>query len=513
MLFDQFFTSYDRQETMFDEFLSQNGGKCRRIMDAPIDEHDEYLRSVAEMKRFLEVYTGKIEVRRRCGDVNEAQKVADELGLSINVNDFRVLWDASFLHDTEGALWMGSTELVWRYRCFIQEKLNHRAQLQQIECVPVNERFRVWRRRQMNRGYTERGIAAARGEIHAPLTFELSDGCSVGCWFCGVAAKKKGGDFLYTPENVRLWRSILEFFHGFLGRAAGTGVCYFATEPLDNPDYENWCEDFATVFGTHPQTTTAIATKDIERTRQLLSHSRSRGTKINRFSVLNSKMLDTIHAAFTPLELLYTELLTQNMESSSTYSRSGRAREHDEMFDKKSAITGTQEVQRPSTICCITGFRLNMVRKTIDLLSPCGADDQYPLGEYQWASEKFNDVKDVEQLVSHWTNQIVVAGLLPRHRVAFRRDVQAEINRETQTLKLKNWTGTYTYTNPLAPLTFDLIQQGQSSVYQIAEAVCEKNSSFVLEQVFAFLNEVFQDGFFNEMPEFFSDHVITPYHD
>ena len=34
---------------------------------------------------------------------------------------------------------------------------------------------------------------------------------------------------------------------------------------------------------------------------------------------------------------------------------------------------------------------------------------------------------------------------------------------------LKSWTGTYTYTNPLVPLVFDLIQQGQSSVYQIAE--------------------------------------------
>ena len=513
MLFNSFFTSYDRQEKLFADFLSRCGGKYRRIMDAPIDGNDEYLRSVAEIKRFLEVYTGKAEVRRRCNDIDEAQKVAEELGLSVNVNDFRVVWDSTFLNETEGALWMGTTDLVWRHRCFIQEKMNFRAHLQQFDCVPTNERLRVWRRRQMNRGYTELGPNLSRGEIHTPLLFELSDGCSVGCWFCGVASKKKSGDFLYMPENVRLWRGILEFFHGFLGDAAGTGTCYYATEPLDNPDYEKWCEEYSAVFGTYPQTTTAVALKDVERTRQLIRHSRSHGASINRFSVLNGKMLDDIHATFSPMELLYTELLTQNMESVLMYSRSGRARERDEMFDKKAAVSGMQEQKNPSTICCVTGFRLNMVRKTIDLLTPCGADDRHPLGEYLLASEKFNDVKDVEQIVSDWTNRVVVAGLLPRHRIAFRPDITAEIDGDTRQLTLKSWTGTYRYTSPLVPLVFDRIQQGRSSVYQIAEAVCEQNGEFVHEQVFAFLNEIFQDGFFNETPEFFSNHVTAPYHD
>jgi radical SAM family RiPP maturation amino acid epimerase len=503
MLFNSFFTSYAQQEQLFDDFLSQHGGKYRRIMDEPVTD-DSYVRSVAEMKRFLEVYTGKIEVRQRCNNIKEAQKVADEIGLSINVDDFRIVWDSSFLQHHEGALWFGATDWVWRHRGFVQEKVNHRAKLQQHDCVPKNERLRLWRRRQMNRIYTEMGTVTARAVIHSPLMFELSNGCSVGCWFCGVAAKKKGGDFLYTPENVKLWRNILEFFNDFLGSAAGTGTCYYGTEPLDNPDYEKWCDLYADILGNFPQTTTAIALQNVERTRHLIHYSRSRGAKINRFSVLNTKILDQIHAAFSPLELLYTELLTQNLESVSAFSHSGRAREHREMFEKKAQITGTKISAKPSSICCITGFRLNMVRKTIELVTPCGADEIHPHGEYLLASGTFNDVRDIEQIVTDWIKNIIVTGLLPRNLVTLRPDLTARLDAENNKMSFQNYTGTYTYTSQLAPFVFESLQSGQYSAYQIAEQVCETNTNFSYENVFAFLNELFQDGFFNESPEFFS---------
>ena len=58
--------------------------------------------------------------------------------------------------------------------------------------------------------------------------------------------------------------------HAIVGDAAGRGLCYYATEPLDNPDYECFLVDFHAEFGRVPQTTTAAATRDIERTRRLL---------------------------------------------------------------------------------------------------------------------------------------------------------------------------------------------------------------------------------------------------
>ncbi|MDR1964618.1 MAG: radical SAM family RiPP maturation amino acid epimerase [Planctomycetaceae bacterium] len=503
MLFNSFYSRNTFQKQQFDDFIRCNGEKYRRIMDEPGDTDDDYRRTVAEMKRFLEAFTGKASVRQRCKEIHEAQRVAEELGLSIDVNDFRIVWDTPFLQTYEGSLWLCAGEAVNRHRSFIQEKIEHRGQLQQELCVPKNERLRIWRRRQMNRIYSELGIGAAKANIHTPLSFELSDGCSVGCWFCGVAAKKKNSDFLYTPDNIKLWRNILEFFKDFLGNAASTGTCYYGTEPLDNPDYEKWCNEYADVLGTFPQTTTAIAMRDVERTRRLLKHSRKRGAKINRFSVLNEKTLNEIHAAFSPLELLYTELLMQNMESVSLFSHSGRAREHSEMIEKKALKSGIDQPNSPASICCISGFRINMVRKTIDLLTPCTADETHPLGEYLLATGSFESVGDIETFVKEWTNDIIVSRLMPRNLAAFRPDLTTELDTEKNLLTLKNGNGTFTYTNPLIPLLYKPLQAGNQSVYQIAENICEQNSEFSMDQVFAYLDILFQDGFLNESPEFF----------
>jgi radical SAM family RiPP maturation amino acid epimerase len=450
-VFDSYFSSFNEQEKFFNNFLVRHSDKFRRILDftsTNMNSDVEYIRSVADIKRFLEVYTGKVNIRNQCRhDVNYAQKIIDELGLDINSSEIRIIWDSDLLREVEGAFGLGETDDVLRYRCFLQEKFNHRAELQQISCVPKNERLKNWRRRQMERLFTEVGLGQARSMIHTPLIFELSDGCSVGCWFCGVDAKKKGDDFSYTPENMKLWRDVLEFFKDFLGNAASTGTCYYGTEPLDNPDYELFCDDFADILGTFPQTTTAVALRDVERTRRLLKHSRERGTKVNRFSILSEKILDEVHAAFTSEELLYTELLTQNFEASSGISLAGRAREHKELFQKKEKLTGTVLPTDPASICCVSGFRINMVRKTIDLITPCGANEKYPLGEWRFASGTFNTVADIERMVHDWTENVISVRILPRNLIAFRLDVTGELFADTDRLLLKIRSGVYTYKN------------------------------------------------------------------
>src|SRR5205814_8046857 len=104
--------------------------------------------------------------------------------------------------------------------------------------------------------------------------------------FCGVSAGRKGADFLYTPDNARLWRDVLAVLRRVVGPAAATGFCYWATDPLDNPDYERFALDVAEICGRFPQTTTAQPLKDPERTRALLALSVAHGCTINRFSIL-----------------------------------------------------------------------------------------------------------------------------------------------------------------------------------------------------------------------------------
>jgi len=65
--------------------------------------------------------------------------------------------------------------------------------------------------------------------------------------------------------------------------------------------------------------------KDIARTRTLLRLSREKDCDMNRFSVLSLKELDRIFKEFTPEELTFVELITQNKETVGGKAFAGRA--------------------------------------------------------------------------------------------------------------------------------------------------------------------------------------------
>ncbi len=58
---------------------------------------------------------------------------------------------------------------------------------------------------------------------------------SVGCWFCGLSADRFKGYYDYSKEHAELWHGVVGVASEMFGSAASTGVCYWATEPMDNP--------------------------------------------------------------------------------------------------------------------------------------------------------------------------------------------------------------------------------------------------------------------------------------
>ena len=147
---------------------------------------------------------------------------------------------------------------------------------------------------------------------HPILAFELSAGCTIGCWFCGVSADRFHGNFAYTAENARLWRAILDHCVDLFGTGAQTGFCYWATDPTDNPDYPRFLADYHAATGNLPQTTTAAPLKNLAFTREILRLSDQHRCVINRFSILTLRILDAVHAAFSAEELMGVELVLQN---------------------------------------------------------------------------------------------------------------------------------------------------------------------------------------------------------
>lgn len=299
-------------------------------------------------------------------------------------------------------------ETYFRYYQYTQNKLRYRDILRDRVCVPSNEKIKLWRDRQVNR--CQGAIGGNNGAfIHALTTFELADGCSVGCDFCGLSAGRLKQVFRYTEENAKLFREVLKVCHEIIGDAAGAGMMYFATEPLDNPDYELFEEDYHKEFGFIPQITTAVADRDVERTKRLLNELRiKRGGFIHRFTVRNLEMARNIFASFTADDLIHVELLPQYPEAPgfTPYSKVGKEAEKkdSEEFDSEENEVSSD----PGTICCIDGFRINFCKKEISVFTPCHMSEENPNGIAVSCVLPFEDGDDFRKKMNYLIDEYMV---------------------------------------------------------------------------------------------------------
>lgn len=302
----------------------------------------------------------------------------------------------------------GVSGAVAVYRELVAELAANRSRA----AAPADDRFRAWREAQIAR--CDLQLSCSRNEVifHGPLVFELSVGCSVGCWFCGAGAEKLSTHFRHTEENARLWRETLDVMQTAMGRPAARELfCYWATDPLDNPDYELFCDDIISVLGVFPSTTTALALKNVDRTKRVLVESEGHGGRRDRFSILTLPMLDRVHREFTPEELLFVRLVLQNPEAETVKSMEGRfltaARQDASLHERELAKlrsmamddTDPEAVVLPESTSCVTGFLVNMVNRTVQLVTPCQASERWPTGSYVYDEARFETVSDLEQIL------------------------------------------------------------------------------------------------------------------
>jgi len=383
---------------------------------------------IARIKRILERYVGDPRFRDaiQSGESEAVPAIeALELGAGFDIAQTRPIWDpdARRAFDADPSAWPAYH--LWKQ--WLAGLIEHRDLLRDWGSIgAVNPRFQAWREREMARCRSELPEGTAHAIVHPIAAWELSSGCTMGCWFCGISAEAFKGAWPYD-RNGPLWRSVLGTMVDRFGTAAQTGFCYWATDPMDNPDYDRFVADHRAVTGFLPQTTTAAPLKDIALTRRVLALAAEAQDVVSRFSILSVRELQRVHAAFTPDELLTVELVIQAKDSLVGKSAAGRMRDRklrDQARGGEKALA-VREIPE-GTIACVSGFLVNMPEGRLQLIAPCRPSDRNPLGYRTYAEGRFTDAAGFASLVDDAIARCMSPTPDPKRPLMIREDLDYE---------------------------------------------------------------------------------------
>lgn len=459
----------------------------RRIFDR---RSSDELRTLAHIKRFMERLVGDMGFRAALAEYVDTPKVvAERYGIDVDPMQMLPLWRSTYSKyrfKPDCAEW----PLAVAWDEYMREMLRHRDLLRdEGDMSAVNPRFHAWRERQIRRCNGELG-GSASAVTHPVIAFELSEGCTVGCWFCGLSADRFKGYYDYSDAHASLWRGVVAIASEMFGPAARTGFCYWATDPSDNPDYDRFLLDYYKITGAMPQTTTAAPLKDQALTRRVLDLFQRYRTVTNRFSVLSTKHLSQIHAAFSPEELMGVELVMQGKEALTAKAFAGRARERKEKLRAANKDGAISLIERDhTTIACVSGFLVSMMRGRVQLVTPVPGSARWPLGYRIVAERVFSTADEFRESLEGMIDEHMPESPPPGLPIRFRSDLKYEAGDRHFHLRSRNVE--HRVADDVAPLSIgDLIAGGRLTAAELTACAAADGASILavadlLDQLYA----------------------------
>lgn len=449
---------------------------------------DNQIKCVSNIKRFMERWIADPDFRNKI--FIKPYETVLHYNLKVAPEEIRPLWDLKFAQEVNEKVLISESLKLWQE--FVDS--NRVNELTKTITASINDpRFKVWRERQIARTNRQFKKVFQVTIAHAPVCFELSKGCSMGCSFCAVSAARLSDIFTYNPENAKLWCEVLKLIKEILGNSAATGFCYWATDPFDNLDYEKFCSDFHAILGMFPQTTTAQPLKDPSRTRSFLKLSREKGCMLNRFSILSLKMLNKVHEEFSAEELAFVKLELQNEEANKIKANAGRVRERN--LNKEEKDNGLPE---QGTIACVTGFLFNMVDRNVKLISPCNADDRWPLGYITYDEGTFSSADDLKIILEKMIAKNMSLTVRPSDIISFPRDIKYE--GFSDGFKLSTKFKIFKFSNePFLKELSEIIQEGNKTAEEIVVSFNRRGISPT--HTLSTLNLLLEKGLLDDEPK------------
>jgi radical SAM family RiPP maturation amino acid epimerase len=460
----------------------------------------------AHLKRFFELIEGDPDFRRRVLDEREPRgQVLADFRLDLPAEEMAPLWRIPRINGfspSERDAWrrefeesrLGSLWTAWRKH----DSARHAAAAH--AAIPADPRARAWRARQLSRARSEQ--IAAEDLSHFPLlSFELTQGCSVQCWFCALDPEKLKSAFAYTPDNRALWREVLEHSWDLFGEGCRSTICYHGTDPADNPDFFRFQDDVIEIYGVLPQVTTAQALRNVEWTRTLLRYQQQHLSH-HRFSILTLGILRRVHQTFTPEELLDVTMVMQHKEALGQKVPVGRAASRVDRLESEAQYRAAAEVPSPQadlqTTCeCTAGYLVNMATGRIQLISPATPSAAAPLGYATHAEGTFRTSGEFREFLERTVASRMRERLAPDDTVRVRDEVKYE--RFEDGFRLTSRYRSQTLRGgPHHARLGDLIREGTRTVSDITGTLIDDGMPAL--DAARWLDRVFQTGALAEAP-------------
>ena len=362
-------------------------------------------------KRFIELYSGDENFRFEFsnGDLSRLNKI----NLSIDHTILVDLVSFSLLEPNPS-----ESDVLKGFRQFMLDCSQDRVLSSKSLVSPD---FELWRLAQLNRGNFLFNKKTNRQIVHAPFAIELTKGCTVGCWFCGISADSFDGASLFD-QSQEFFVNTLFSLKTIAGDLNQLSFLYWATDPLDNPDYDLYLAKFVEVFGWFPQTTTAQAPKYLDKVRNIIQLTNNNCfCTVNRFSILSKAGMYKLFKEFTPLELASTLLVMQQPSSILKKADAGRATQtlNQDTAEREDKLDVNQSYQQ-STIACVSGFKINLVSKSIQLISPTVSSPAYPDGFIVFAEAKLSNSYTPLDFFEDYIKSLKTRSLVISHGITYK---------------------------------------------------------------------------------------------
>lgn len=423
-----------------------------RYVDTFAGFDDAEMQALCEVKRFIECYEGDRDFRAAvdAGGAFSDEQLAmmREIGITFAPEEMALLWiDPGFtarfnrlsheverLEDMPAEITATLAEypllrvwLTWKFR----RAKSYVTQMRTVLTTPsASPGFTAWRARRLNAVRNELGHYG--WDIDHPChAVEMAVGCSVGCGFCAFDAKKLETVFDYErPENRELIRAVATGMARTLGWPAAHGMLYWSTEPNDNPHYVDFLAEWESVTGAVLCTATARADENwVEKLRAYYGRVPAPWPRI---SVLSRNIMRKLHRRFTPAELRDTTMLMQQADAEFMRAKVPGGRERMlkrliEADDLRSIDLDNppEALDIPQgSIACVSGWLINLVNRTIKLISPCYTSLEHRYGYRVYDEDRFDGPEDFESVMARIIARSMVMAPYPEMPVRWRDDLK-----------------------------------------------------------------------------------------